>query len=58
MNVKILNLYISADRFSQKYLAHQNMLHQLLVEASKAEIRPPYPLTEFVPKFKLTVLER
>ena len=58
MNVKILNLYISADRFSPKYLAHQSMLHQLLVEASKAEIRPPYPLKEFVPKFKLPVLER
>ena len=34
------------------------MLYQLLVEASKAEIRPPYPLKEFVPKFNLPVLER
>ena len=58
MNLRILNVDISADRFSQKYLAHQSMLHQLLVEASKAEIRPPYPLKKFVPKFNLPVLER
>ena len=34
------------------------MIHRLLLEASKAGIMPPYPLKEFVPKFKLPVLER
>ena len=60
VTIKLFLLYFifSADRFSQKHLAHQNMLQRLLIEASKAEIRPPYPLKEFVPKFKLPVLER
>jgi hypothetical protein len=30
----------------------------VLLEASRAEIRPPYPLKEFVPKFNLPVLDR
>ena len=58
MKLYLLNFIFSADQFSQNHLVYQNMLQRLLLEASKAGIRPPYPLKEFVPKFKLPVLER